>query len=147
MPPRKHEQRHAPRIILNTATIVEVIGQREAQLHPNLAAVYERVKPSSELIGQKFPGQIRDLSTNGAFINGRPLPLLSRVAFTFDLQGFGPVETIAWTLWRRNADCEIPRELGEPVVLAAGFGVLFEAISLDARQAIAALVHRVAPKN
>ena len=147
MPPRRFEQRHAPRIILNTPTIVEVIGQREAQLHPHLAAVYERVKPSEELMGQQFPGHLRDLSTNGAFINGRPLPLLSRVAFTFKLEGFGQVETIAWTLWRRTAECEIPREVGDPVVLAAGFGVLFEAISLDARQAIAALVHRVAPKN
>ena len=72
---------------------------------------------------------------------------VSRVSFTFSLEGFGPVETIAWTLWRRTDECQIPRDVGEPVVLAAGFGVLFEAISLDARQAIAALVHRVAPKN
>ena len=144
---RDHERRHAPRIIMNTPTVVEVVGQREAKLHPNLAAVYERVKPSIEHVGQKFPGIVRDLSTNGAFITGRPLPLLSRVTFTFQLEGFGEVEALAWTLWRRTADCDIPREVGEPLHLAAGFGVLFEAIPLEARQAIAALVHRVSPKN
>jgi hypothetical protein len=141
---RAHERRHAPRIIMNTPTTVEVVGQREAQLHPNLAAVYERVKPSAELVGQKFPGVIRDLSTNGAFVTGRPLPLLSRVDFHFDLEGYGDVEVLGWTLWRRTADCEVPRERGEPIPLKAGFGVLFEAIPLEARQVIAAIVHRVA---
>ena len=47
------------------------------------------------LSGEKFPGVVRDLSTNGAFISGEPLPLLSRVAFTFPLEGFGQVEVLA----------------------------------------------------
>jgi hypothetical protein len=141
------ERRQAPRIIMNTPTVVEVVGQREAQLHPKLAAVYERVKPTTENVGQKFPGIIRDLSTNGAFVTGKPIPLLSRVTFHFQLEGFGEVEALGWTLWRRTADCEIPRDVGDPIQLAAGFGVLFEAIPLEARQAIATLVHRVAPKN
>ncbi len=140
----KGERRHALRINTNIPTLIEVIGQREMKLHPNLAAVYERVKPSGESVGKKFPGVVRDLSTNGAFLSGPPLPLLSRVAFTFALDDFGQVEVLGWTLWRRTADCEIPVE-GQPapVKLPAGFGVLFEAISLEARQAIAALVARV----
>ena len=130
------ERRHAARITLNIPTLVEVIGQREAKLHPNLAAVYERVRPTPDKIGHKFPAVIKDLSTNGCFVTGEALPLLSRVAFTFPLDGFGQVEVLAWTLWRRQSDCEIPRKEGPPVVLGAGFGVLFEAISLEARRAI-----------
>ncbi len=136
----KGERRHAPRSNVSLPTLVEVIGQRELALHPNLAAVYERVSPPPEQAGKKFPGILRDLSTNGAFIAGEALPLLSRVAFTFPLESFGQVEVLGWVLWRRKGVCEIPREDGDPVRLAAGFGVLFEAIPLDARMAIAKLV-------
>jgi hypothetical protein len=133
------ERRHAPRVNVQIPTLVEVIGQRELQLHPNLAAVYERVSPPLELVGKKFPGVVRDLSTNGAFISGAALPLLARVAFTFPFEA-QQVEAIGWVLWRRTADCEIPREGAKPLELAGGFGVLFEAISLEARAAIARLV-------
>lgn len=139
----KGERRHALRINVNIPTLVEVIGQREVQLHPNLAAVYERVNPPREMVGKKFPAVMRDLSTNGAFISGMALPLLARVAFTFPLEGHGQVEVLGWTLWRRSADCEIPREGGDPVKLQAGFGVLFEAIPLEARQRIAELVEQI----
>lgn len=137
----KGERRHALRLNTSIPTLVEVIGQREMSLHPNLAAVYQRVQPSPDHVGKKFPGIIRDLSTNGAFISGEPLPLLSRVAFTFMLEGYGQVEVLGWTLWRRSGDCEVPVEGAEqPVQLQAGFGVLFEAIALEARQAIATAV-------
>jgi hypothetical protein len=140
----RSERRHAPRISLNIPTLVEVIGQREANLHPNLAAVYERVKPSADKLGHKFPGVIKDLSTNGCFITGEPLPLLSRVAFTFKLEGYGQVEVLGWTLWRRHTDCEIPREGASAVTLTAGFGVLFEAIPLAARAAITEMLANAA---
>jgi hypothetical protein len=132
----RNERRHAPRMSLNIPTLVEVIGQRDNKLHPALAAVYERVAPNPEKLGLKFPAVIRDLSTNGCFVVGEALPLLSRVAFTFPLDGYGQVEVLAWTLWRRHSDCEIPRESLPPVKLGAGFGVLFEAIPLAARAAI-----------
>jgi hypothetical protein len=139
----KNERRHAARMNTAIPTTIEVAAQREMRLHPNLAAVYERVNPATDLVGKKFPGVVRDLSTNGAFVTGQPLPLLSRVAFTFALEGFGQVQVIGWTLWRRTADCEIPVEgQAQPVQLAAGFGVLFEAIPLEARQAIAVAVAR-----
>jgi hypothetical protein len=136
----KNERRHAQRVNVNIPTLVEVIGQREVKLHPNLEKVYERVPASGEMVGEKFPAVVRDLSTNGAFISGPALPLLSRIAFTFPLDGHGQVEVLAWTLWRRNADCELPQGDGDAVKLQAGFGVLFEAIPLEARQAIARMV-------
>jgi hypothetical protein len=137
----RQEQRRALRVAVNIPTLVETIGQAPVKLHPSLAEVYERVSPTAERVGEKFPAVVRDLSTNGAFITGEALPLLSRVAFTFPLDGYGQVEALAWTLWRRSAECELPRPDGSTAVLPAGFGVLFESIPLDARIAIHKLVH------
>jgi hypothetical protein len=145
----KGERRFAPRITVNIPTLVEKIGQREVRLHPLVARVYERVKPDPTDVGKKFPATIRDLSANGAFICGLPLPLLSRVAFTFPLPGFGQVEVLGWTLWRRREDCEVPMEgqADKTLSLKSGFGVIFEAIGIDARVAIARLVDsEVAPQ-
>jgi hypothetical protein len=136
----KKDKRRALRVALNVPTVVEPISQPAVELHENLARVYERVAPAGESIGQKFPGVVRDLSTNGAFIAGEALPLLSRVSFKFMLTGYGQVEVIGWTLWRRSEDCELPRADGSSALLPHGFGVLFEAIGLDARLAIHKLV-------
>lgn len=134
------DNRKALRVALNVPTVVEVIDQPRIDLHPALAQVYQRVEPNRDAVGRKFPGAVRDLSTNGAFIAGEPLPLLSRVSFGFELQDFGPVTVYGWTLWRRESDCEIPRANGATALLPRGFGVLFEAIPLDARVAIHRLV-------
>lgn len=133
------EKRKAGRLALNLPMLVESIGQPPMQLHPNLAKVYTRVSPVSGK-GDKFPATLRDLSTNGAFVVGDPLPLLSRIAFSFELADFGRIEAIGWTLWRRSQDCEIPCEDANPIALPKGFGILFEAIPLDARLAIHRLV-------
>ena len=114
--------------------------QQRKPLRPALASVYSRVNP--EASGDKFPGRLRDLSTNGAFVAGEALPLLSRIAFSFELEDFGRVEGIGWTMWRREDDCEIPRDGLEPARLPKGFGILFEAIPLDARLAIHRMVQR-----
>ena len=106
------------------------------QLHPNLAKVFRRVEADKSAIGTKFPALLRDLSTNGAFIAGAPLPLMSRVAVKFDVKGIGLVDAIGWVLWQRMEDCELPPSTKLP----KGFGVLFEAIPMDARTAIATLV-------
>ena len=136
------EKRRALRIQLNVPTVVQVVGQPGMVLHENLEKVYERVTASDQRVGDELPAVLRDLSTNGAFIAGEPLPLLSRVTFSFPLAGFGQVDALGWVLWRRTEDCEIPREDGEPALLPRGFGVLFEAIPLDARLAIHKLVAR-----
>ncbi len=138
----KSENRNAGRVALSAPMIVESIGQPDIKLHDNLAKVYSRVTPSAAA-GEKFPATLRDLSTNGAFVAGEALPLLSRVAFSFELDGFGRVEAIGWTLWRRSEACSVPHGSSE-VTLPAGFGILFEAIPLDARLAIHRLVQRQA---
>lgn len=109
------------------------------QLHPNLARVFRRVDADRSSIGTKFPALVRDLSTNGAFIAGQPLPLLSRVALKFDVKGVGMVDAIGWVLWQRMDDCEVPSPKGA-ASLPKGFGVLFEAIPMETRAAIAQLV-------
>ncbi len=142
-----NDNRRALRVALNVPALIEPIGQPPVDLHENLRKVYERVSPASHRIGERFPGILRDLSTNGAFIAGEAMPLLSRVAFSFTLPGFGAIETIGWVLWRRSEDCELPRAGGAPLSLPRGFGVLFEAIALDARVAIHKLVNERSVPN
>ncbi|HUH00666.1 MAG TPA: PilZ domain-containing protein [Kofleriaceae bacterium] len=137
-----NEKRRAQRIVLNTPTLIEAVPQPTIKLHDNLAKVYERIEANIERAGEKLPGVLRDLSTNGAFVTGITLPLMSRVAFSFALQGFGQVEVLGWVMWRRTADCEVPTADGQMVPLSKGFGVLFEAIPLDARVAIHELVRQ-----
>ncbi len=134
--------RRARRIVMNTPAVVESIGQPGVQLHPNLAAVYSRVGADTGAVGKRFPGVVRDLSTNGAFIAGEALPLLSRVAVRFDVESVGPIDVIGWVLWRRDADCEVPSSAGDALPLPRGIGILFEAIPLEARNAIARLVSK-----
>ena len=136
------ELRRAPRLVINAPAIVESIGQGPMQLHPNLAAVFRRVDADTSTIGMRFPAVVRDLSTNGAFISGAPLPLLARVAIKFEIRGVGPVDAVGWVLWQRAEDCVLPTATGN-LALPKGFGVLFESIPLEIRSAIAALVARV----
>ena len=135
------ELRRAARLVINAPAIVESIGQGPMQLHPNLAAVFRRVEADASTLGQRFPAVVRDLSTNGAFVSGAPLPLLARVAIKFELKGVGPVDAVGWVLWQRASDCELPTSSG-PITLPKGFGVLFESIPLEIRAAIAQLVNR-----
>ena len=134
------ERRRARRIIVNVPATVEPLGETKVDLHPELAKVYERVAASTERAGEQLTAVIRDLSVGGAFLVGESLPLLTRVKLTFELEGHGEVEAIAWTLWRRQADCAIPGPDGDITELPQGFGVLFEAIPLEARIAIHNLV-------
>jgi len=135
------ELRRAARLVINAPAIVESIGQGQMQLHPNLAAVFRRVDADTSTIGQRFPAVVRDLSTNGAFISGAPLPLLARVAVKFEIKTIGTVDAVGWVLWQRASECELPTPSG-PITLPKGFGVLFESIPLEIRSAIAALVAR-----
>jgi hypothetical protein len=136
------ELRRAARLVINAPAIVESIGQGTMQLHPNLAAVFRRVDAEPSTIGMRFPAVVRDLSTNGAFISGAPLPLLARVAVKFELKSIGAVDAVGWVLWQRASDCELPTPTGT-ITLPKGFGVLFESIPLEIRSAIAGLVARL----
>jgi len=133
------EHRRAARLVVNSPAIIESIGQVPMTLHPNLAAVFRRVESDNSTIGKRFPAVVRDLSTNGAFISGPPLPLLSRVAVKFDVRGIGSIDAVGWVLWQRTDDCELPGPGGN-VTLPKGFGVLFESIPLETRAQIAQLV-------
>jgi hypothetical protein len=134
------EKRRALRLLLNTPALVEAIPMPKVELHDNLKQVYQRVSPNEDKVGERIALNLRDLSTNGAFLAGDPLPLLSRVACSFDLEGFGRIEALGWVLWRRTDACTVPRSDGSEAELPQGFGVLFEAIPLDARLAIHRLV-------
>lgn len=133
------DARRAPRLVVNAPAVIEAIGQVPMRLHPNLAKVFRRVDADASAIGSKFPAVVRDLSTNGAFISGVTLPLLSRVAMKFDIKGVGNVDAIGWVLWQRTEDCEVGTQ-DAPAMLPKGFGVLFEAIPLETRGAIAQIV-------
>ncbi len=133
------DARRAPRLVVNAPAVIESIGQAPMALHPNLARVFRRVEADKSSIGTKFPAVVRDLSTNGAFIAGSPLPLLSRVALKFEVKGVGTIDAIGWVLWQRMDDCELPAGKAA-TTLPKGFGVLFEAIPMETRAAIATLV-------
>lgn len=135
------EHRRAARLVVNAPAVVESIGQVPMSLHPNLAAVFKRVDADGSTVGKRFPAVVRDLSTNGAFISGPPLPLLSRVAIKFDVRGVGTVDAVGWVLWQRTDDCELPGT-DHTTTLPKGFGLLFESIPLETRAAIAALVSK-----
>ncbi len=137
----KSEARRAPRLVVNAPVVIESIGQAPMQLHPNLARVFRRVEADASTVGTRLQAVVRDLSTNGAFIEGGPLPLLSRVALKFDVKRVGTVEAIGWVLWQRTNDCELPGATAA-TSLPKGFGVLFEAIPMETRAAIAQLVHK-----
>ena len=139
-------RRAAPRLVINAPCVIESIGQAAMQLHPNLARVFRRVDADRSSIGTKFPALIRDLSTNGAFIAGTPLPLLARVALRFDIKTIGTIDAIGWVLWQRMDDCELPAQSSNHT-LPRGFGVLFESIPLETRAAIAQLVGRIGAGN
>jgi hypothetical protein len=137
------EARRAPRLVVNAPVVIESIGQAPMQLHPNLQRVFRRVDADRSSIGTKFPAVVRDLSTNGAFISGAPLPLLARVALKFEVKNVGTIDAIGWVLWQRMDDCELPTPPAN-TTLPKGFGVLFEAIPMETRAAIAALVKSIA---
>jgi hypothetical protein len=115
----------------------EKLMQTEQHLHPALQQVYERIHADASMPGKRFAATVRDLSINGAFLEGDSLPLLSRVAMTIEVPSWKPVEAVGWVLWRRTAPCTITRQSGAPLTLGAGFGVVFEWISLEARLEIA----------
>jgi hypothetical protein len=65
------------------------------------------------------------------------------VAVKFEVKGIGAIEAIGWVMWQRMDDCELPSPQGANATLPKGFGVLFEAIPMDTRAAIAVLVAKM----
>jgi hypothetical protein len=140
----KQQRRRDARIEVAWTVACEKTVEIEQNLVPELKEVYERVHADNSDVGQRFMGTLRDLSVNGAFVEARPLPLLSRVGMIIEVPSFKKVEAVGWVLWRRTGPCTIRRPNGAPVTLGAGFGVVFEWISLEARLEIARRVSLLA---
>jgi len=133
----KRVRRRDARIEVAWNTSCEKTVEIDQKLSPDLALVYERVRADPTDPGRRFQATLRDLSVNGAFLEAEPLPLLSRVAMVIEVPAFKLVEAVGWVLWRRHAPCTIKRPNGAPITLGAGFGVVFEWISLESRLEIA----------
>lgn len=122
------EKRRARRVLLNAPTTIQPLPSSEGA---------ERGDGDGEaLAGERFAAIVRDISVNGAFISGVPLALLTRVAFSFELPEFGVIEVQGLSLWRREVASHERDAGGGRVVSPPGFGILFEALPLDARVAI-----------
>ncbi len=137
------QRRRDARIEVDWKVAAEKITEIGQKLPAPLAKVYERVTADPTDLGKRYQLTVRDISVNGAFVEGETLPLLSRVAMVFDVPGYRKVEAVGWVLWRRKDACIIPDSSGKDVKLGAGFGVVFEWISLDARLEIARRVARL----
>ena len=137
------ERRRSSRIRVELLTLVEVLGPVDhGEMSPPLAQVYESVQPAlQDLVGTFDTYVIAELSANGAFLVGAPLPLLSRVRFSFFLPERGEIEAVGWVMYRRTAPCTITRWDGA-VELPAGIGVLFESVPVEARVALADWANR-----
>jgi hypothetical protein len=129
--------RRDARIQVTWNAACEKVVEIDQKLPPQLDKVYQRVRADPSNVGKRFQATLRDLSANGAFIEAEPLPLLSRVAMVIEIPRFKNVEAVGWVLWRRSAPCTIDLPNGAPVTLGAGFGIMFEWISLEARLEIA----------
>ena len=132
-----HQRRRDARIEVAWNVGCEKVAEMGQTLHPELAKVYERIAADTSDIGKRFAGTVRDLSVNGCFVEGFPLPLLSRVGFIIDVPSYRTVEAVGWVLWRRKEVCTVTRPSGAPITLGPGFGVVFEWISLESRIEIA----------
>ena len=106
------QRRRDARIEVAWNVACEKLPEMGQTLHPDLARVYERISADPTDIGKRFAGTVRDLSVNGCFVEGHPLPLLSRVAFVLEIPGYHSVEAVGWVLWRRKEVCTVTRPTG-----------------------------------
>lgn len=130
-----HEKRRARRVLLNVPTLIRTLAPDpgDGAFDPEQRSARSR---SIAEQAREFPATVRDISINGAFIAGEVLPLLTRVSFKFELRGYGTIDAFGRAMWCRDSDARavIGDDCG--LLLPRGFGVLFEAISLDDRAAI-----------
>ena len=130
------ERRRARRLKVDIPTAVEAITAHAPEMSEELRAVYERVEPARDYLGRPTLFTVRDVSSNGAFLEGPPLSLLSRVRFKLPFGDGQESDAIGWVMWRRTAPCRIDGPYGK-VQLEPGIGVLFEAFPLEVRLEIA----------
>lgn len=83
-----HEGRRAVRVAVQIPARIEVMRvlRRDTVLDPD----YECVEIPNDMAGEQFDATLGDLSVNGAMLvwSNAP-PILSRLAVSFDLPGYG----------------------------------------------------------
>ncbi len=132
-----HEKRRARRVLLNVPTLIRTLAPDPGD------GAFDPEQRSARSIAERareFPATVRDISINGAFIAGEVLPLLTRVSFRFELRGYGTIDAFGRAMWCRDSDARAVSGDDRGLLLPRGFGVLFEAISLDDRAAIHSFV-------
>jgi hypothetical protein len=138
---RPSERRRAARVQVEIRATVEVLGARPARFDPD----YECLTIPNDLAGQRFSATIVDLSMNGARLTSTVIPaLMSRISLFFEVPGHGSTLGACLVMWRRATPSAPPPSgdwRGEASHLP-GFGVLFEALDISARQAIGQLASR-----
>ncbi|GAB4566208.1 MAG: hypothetical protein Tsb0020_17720 [Haliangiales bacterium] len=130
-----HEKRRARRVLLNVPTLIRTLAPDPSDGAFDPEQRSERSRSIAERACE-FPATVRDISINGAFIAGQVLPLLTRVSFRFELRGYGTIDAHGRAMWCRDSDARAISGDDRGLLLPRGFGVLFEAISLDDRAAI-----------
>lgn len=137
------KMRVARQLELEIEVNVEVIGRPSQQLSPAPTALPtdEVVEIPSQMLGKRFRGVLSNLTPTGAAVGTDTiLPLMSRVALTFQLEGGISATALGIVMWRRTEEVMVPREGLPPLKLKPGFGVLFEALPDDTRAAISDLI-------
>ena len=134
--------RRAARVDVRIPAVVQVQGPLSGSLSSPMSTNYEAVPVPDEMQGAELEGTIVNLSLNGAFVAvaGQVPPLLGRLAVRFELEGFGPVLAHCIVMWRSVVGALAADYLSSSS--ASGVGVLFEAIPIEARQAIADVVRK-----
>lgn len=130
------EKRRARRISIDFEAVVHKIGAHLPLPDKKREQFYECFTPDMTDLGKRFEARVKDLSEYGAFIvANQALPVLSRIKLEFQLPGYGKISAIALVIWRRKRESFIEIN-GEKKILLPGFGVLFEYLPFNDRQAI-----------
>ena len=134
--------RRAARVDVSLPVVVQGQQPLTGSSSPPTPRNYEAVPVPTDMVGVRLDGTITNLSLNGAFVTvqGPVPPLLSRLELSFELEGFGRVVAHCIVMWRTLGTTGTSTYVAAP---RPGVGVLFEAIALEARQAIADLVRKL----
>ena len=135
--------RQSGRVAVRIPVAVSVIAAPIEDANEN--TICESVRFPVEMAGQNLTGFLTDLSLNGAFlaVNEDVPPLLARLALEFELPNCGRVSAVGLVMWRRKrphgtSECVTPVEVGQ----SPGVGILFEALHLQARTAVAEMIRQ-----
>jgi hypothetical protein len=132
-----HGRRYAKRVEVKVPVELEVL---EVPPEP-LAGLAPANQP--EMAGLRFRGELRNLSSEGAFVGAEVLPpITSRVSLRFTLDQIGAVSVTGVLMWRRAAPTQVIGSVLPPEPTEPGFGLRFEELSSELQQALTRIVSR-----